>query len=327
MNKERPLLHFDPENSYIYHIGIALLPLILYGFYKNGLLPFLNQDASFFIMIKPIFMPLCMMGIGALVDYLFFLKSNQKTIWTHMPLFGLLIGMALPINANIFLTSILLFALLYGIRFLAMKIHHQISPLFLTISILLLLLTFVGGVNFLNSTESTHTLLYNIPDIFFGRSVGGISSTSIFWMLISFGYLCFDYYYKKEIPVTILGTYFLLTILFELFLPSGDLLKSLLNPTVFFGSIFIACEMRYSPYSNTGKILYSILIGVLGFFLLKFMNASVGFFLAITIVSLFVPIIDEMCLKISKKNDKFRRMPKFKMENMSFKKNKKKEIV
>lgn len=215
MNKDQPFLHYDTENSYQFHVAIVLIPLILYGFYKNGILPFLNQDITLIPLLRPLFFPIIGYGIGLIVDYIVWWQGDQKKIWTNCPLYGVLITMTLPLNANLFLVALLLLGSLLGFRYLE-KTKWKVSNLLTTKIIFILLFSILAKVSFMNATETNQTIVYSLLDTFFGRSIGGIASTSIFWMMIAFFFLSFDYYYKKEIPIYTIITFILLSLLFEM---------------------------------------------------------------------------------------------------------------
>lgn len=302
MNKERPKLHFDTENTYTFHMVLALLPLIIYGFYKNGILPFLNQDIGFLSMLKPLLLPLFGLSSGALSDYLVWWGSDETTIWTRSPLYGLLLGMMLPINANPIVVVILLTITFYLFRRLKIK---KISPLFSINMLLIILLIIIAQVKYQNMSEMNHPIIYSLLDVIFGRNVGGVCTTSILWSLISFIYLWFDPYYKKDIPLYLLGSYFITALLCEMIVPSGDYFQTILNSSVFFGSIFIASEIKYSPYMEKAKSIYGILIGILCFFFTRFLWKEVGIYISIFIVSIFVPILNQMAIKIEEKKTSF----------------------
>lgn len=315
MNKDQPFLHYDTENSYQFHVAIVLIPLILYGFYKNGILPFLNQDITLIPLLRPLFFPIIGYGIGLIVDYIVWWQGDQKKIWTNCPLYGVLITMTLPLNANLFLVALLLLGSLLGFRYLE-KTKWKVSNLLTTKIIFILLFSILAKVSFMNATETNQTIVYSLLDTFFGRSIGGIASTSIFWMMIAFFFLSFDYYYKKEIPIYTIITFILLSLLFEMISPTGDFLKFILNPSFFFACIFFATEMSSSPYTPTGKRVYGIVIGTLGFLITRYYNPQDGIYLSIFLTSLFVPWIDKISYKMEKKNQKFCRTSFFQKENV-----------
>lgn len=300
MNKSRPYLHYETENNYISWVALALFPLLIYGFYKNGILPFISGDASFFKMLRPIFFPLVGLGVGILTDLIMWWKSNQKEIWTYYPIYGFITFMTLPISANILVSAILLliiFCILRNIK----KVKLNLSPLIIASGILLILLSFVGKVTFQNASELSHHFVYSLFDNFFGRNIGGICTTSIFWSVSALIFLCFNYYYKKEIPFTLIGSYVLCCTLFEVIFPTGDLLKMILNSSVIFAGVFVAPEIKHSPYMDLSKMIYGVMVGVLGFFLTRFISSTIGIYIALLVLSPIVPILDNIAIVFGKK--------------------------
>jgi len=306
MNKDQPKLHFTKNNLNFIHFLIALIPLFIYGFYKNSILPFLNNDITFMASLRPWLFILLGGLVGYGSDFIFQKKSSSQSNITSNFLYSLLISMTIPWNMNIFLYLILLFTILILFHFLK-KI--KISPLFFGIAFFKL---WNQGLNisYANASEIQNNIVYSMLDIFFGRNIGGIFETSIFWCMVSFLYLSFNFYYKKEIPLYIIGSYIALTLGFELITPSGDFLKCILNSSLFFGSIFIASETKYSPYLEKSKTAYGILIGVLSFFLIRYYNEQSGFYVAVLVISLLTPLLDYLAMKIKEKKHNFCRLSK-----------------
>ncbi len=325
MNKTRPYLHYDLENSHYFHLGIVLLPLIIYGCYKNGLLPLLNNDISIFEFVRPLLFPIIGFGVGLLVDYVIWWNSKEETIFNNTPYYGVLITMTLPIHANIFVVAILLFfsfLLLNKIK----KSKWKPSLLFTTRMIFFLIFSLIAHVSFKNATEQTNMVLYSLLDVFFGRNIGGIHSTSIFWMLFAFFILWFDFYYKKEIPLILIITFICFSFLFEFIFPTGNFLKAILNPSVWFAAIFYATDSTSSPYTESGKIIYAVSIGILCFFITRWFSEQEGIYISIFIISLLVNFIDSFAYKLEKKNKKFCRFLILKKENFIKQEAKKFEI-
>lgn len=300
MNNQRPYLHFKNTSDYIIHLLISLLPLLCYGLYKNGILVFLSDDTSFLGILKPLSFPFLGCLAGAMTDLFFWWKHRNKKIWTFLPVQGLIMGMSMPIGANIFL--FFLFSLLFFSIFRAIqKKYSWISPFILTTCLLMVLFISLGKISFANNAELHHEYIYSMIDILFGRSIGGVCSTSIFWMMIAFLFLSFNFYYKKEIPLTIFGTYFIAAIVFEVILPSGDVLKMILNSSVIFSSLFLASDITSSPYMDGAKIAYSIMIGFLSFLFNRFGNPFLGIYISTATISLFVPIFNQLSIKFTRK--------------------------
>jgi len=301
MNKERPRLHFKEKNNYIIHVSVALIPLIIYGFYKNGLLPFLNNDISLFKMFQPLFLPLMGILAGVCSDYLNWHRNKEKQLWTYSPFYGLIISMTMPVSINAFLV----FFLITGMLWLFQKLKQKtVSPLYFT-QMALMIVILIINISFQNGSERNHEIVYSMLDIFLGRNIGGISTTSIFLNLLSLGYLWFDPFYKKEIAISTILSFMIIAFLFEIFLPTGDYIFTILNSSIFFGSIFFATEIKSSPYMEQAKIIYGILIGVFCYCFTRFVSREIGIYLSIFLISLLVPILNLITLKIAEKKTSF----------------------
>ena len=309
--KKQPCIHYDKENSYFYHLFIALVPFLFYGWYKNGILPFLSKDIAWFQMFRPLLFPIVGFFIGLCSDYLMKHMKEKKRVLTLHALYGMLLFMTIPLQANLFLVGI--FVLLAFCLFSVLeKTKWSINTLLATKGLLILILTFICKVSYANATESTNVVFYSLIYIFFGRSVGGVASTSIFFMIIAYLFLTFDFFYKKRIPIYTFLSFTFLALILELITPTGNLMKFLLNPAIFFASIFFASEITSSPYTETGCVIYGVINGLLGCFLSRFFSFQEGIYLSILLNSLFVPVIDRISYKIEKKKHKFCRMPKAK---------------
>ena len=142
---------------------ISLLPLILYGFYKNGILLYLNGAINFLSIFKPLLFPLLGFSSGLLINYI----TKKKIYINELSLYGLLIGMIVPLSTNILLFLIILLILLYISTILEKKVKVNTVCL-IKIAIILLSLIFncyeYGNINELNTVYDLY-----LRDILFGR--------------------------------------------------------------------------------------------------------------------------------------------------------------
>ena len=260
---------------------IALLPLICYGIYKNGIIVYLNAEAGFVDILKPLLFPL----LGVLSSLLINLITKDKILNLQNILNGLLAGMVVPINTNPFIFLVLTLVLLYISKLISQKININISCLIHLIVVGILFI--MNNYSYANLLEATSSYAYNFMDLFFGRQIGGVSSTSVFFIIISFIYLLTDYYYKKEIPIFAYISYAVVVLLS--FIWTNDInstLKLLISATPLFAFVFIAPISIYSPYTFKGKMLYGILIGALTAVLSFFLELEAAFIVLLVLSAL-----------------------------------------
>ena len=94
MNK-LPVLHYFKDKRVLYKsYGLALLPLLIYGFYKNGIFLYVNDLVSF----KRILLPLYFYGISILMGYLVAILSHTEK--KQNILMALICGASVSLNTN-----------------------------------------------------------------------------------------------------------------------------------------------------------------------------------------------------------------------------------
>jgi electron transport complex protein RnfD len=138
-----------------------------------------------------------------------------------------------------------------------------------------------------------------LPNLFFGNVGGCIGETSALALLIGACFLWYKQIIGFSIPVTYIGTVFLLNWFFNGVTP--DLLTSdaLIIPTfqilaggLFLGAFFMATDMVTSPITTKGRIVFALGCGVLTFCIRKFGGYPEGVSYSILIMNLLVPLID-----------------------------------
>lgn len=95
-------------------------------------------------------------------------------------------------------------------------------------------------------------------EAFIGRMGGCLGETSVLALLLGGAYLVYKKHIDWKVPVVMIGTVFLIT------LASGaDPVLHILSGGLFLGAIYMATDMVTSPYTDKGRIIYALLIGVL----------------------------------------------------------------
>lgn len=284
----------DNIKSINLNIFIALLPLLFTGFYKNGLKLYMNNLVSVYGLFKPLLFDIIGLLCGIIVNIIYnrIKKSNNKIFNDFYPLYGLLIASVISINTNIVLFTTSTFILLLISKLLN---NNKINIIAFTSLIIIFISNLLGQFTYLNLYEQKNTLTLNSLDYLIGRGSGGINTTYILVLIISLIVLSVNRYYKKEIPLYSSITFISCLTFYLIFTNKiGTILDNIFTNGILFSYIFIAPEFLTSSYTKKGKIIYSIIIGVVTFILYLFyppLSALGG----IIIASLCHRIIDKLC--------------------------------
>lgn len=269
-----------------------LIPFIFYSLYKNGYLIYSKGLISGVMIFKIIYLVLISLGIKFVLD---FIKYRHLKIDYNL-IYAILVPMIVPYNINLVLYSIV-FLISYLISFFLSKYLKWNAICF---SYLLIILGeyLIFGLDFRTPLEINYEFSFSLVDLLMGRLTGGIASTSIFFSLLAFTILIYNFYYKKDIPLSLNLTYIILTFIYFLITKDSHFI---LNSEVIFASIFIAPLPEYSPFKRGWQIIYGILIGIITFIITITFNSVISVYLAIFIVSLlnFVKIRQNLSKKPS----------------------------
>lgn len=271
-----------------------LIPLLIYGIYKNGYLVYERGLINVFLVLKPLYLVLLSVIIKIVID---FIKYKQIKIDYNLVIV-ILIAMMMPYNINFFI-YIFEFIILYLLSNLLEKFikFNKVTFIYL---IIILTNFIIKDYTFLNPMESNFNYSFSFLDLFIGRSVGGIATTSVFFSLLAYIILVFSIYYKKDIPLVINFTYLVLAFIYFIITNDDSIL---LNSEMIFGSVFVATLPMFSPYKSINIIFYSVMIGIITFIISLVFSPIIAIYLSIFIVSLFDNIkLIQKSTKVSKKS-------------------------
>ena len=260
---------------------ILLIPFLIYGLYKNGYLIYMKGLISGYMVFKPLYLTLISLIIKVVVDLFIYKKVKIDYNFVYL----ILVSLIMPYNINLIVYSITL--LITYLLTLFLSKHFKFNNVCFMYLILILTNYLFNGLSFLNPMEAKYTFSFSSLDILMGRSVGGISSTSIILSLLVFSYYTFNFYYKKDIPLFINLTYLILTFIYFLITKDNNFM---INSEVIFGSIFISTLPMFSPGKRILQILYGILIGLLTFIFLFITGKIISIYLATFVVSLLINV-------------------------------------
>lgn len=262
---------------------LLLIPLYLYGIYKNGLILYAKDLIPFFSIFKLIY--LLLLGIMALVIVKLIFKKKIKLDLDLLMIFILPLFMPYKINYLVFCGVILLCLIFFFI----IDKYFNINKIAFVKLVIMSVCLFKTNL-YLNPAEESKLYAFNIFDLICGRSIGGLGSTSILIGLIIMLVLSLKNNYKYLISISAIISYVLLALVL-----SYDL--------IFIGSnilalIMVASYLDTSPVEKKYQIIYGILIGVVGVILTKYLNIYEGVFISILIFSIIYEIICKLHKKV-----------------------------
>jgi len=273
---------------------IALIPLILFGFYKNGISLYRKDLVDFLEAFKPLI--ILMMGItGSLLGGIIREYKNAKIVSRELLnkckgniVEGVLLVCILPLKSSpliIFFTTFLFSLLLNKLKL------NRIALMYLLVEGVNVLLDLNS---FSNAYLESTLVKYDGIDLFWGLGEGGTFSTNILFMLIGLLFLSFNKLYKKEMVISGLMTFLLLGIVPYMINGNYDkIFPYIFGYNIIFILVFVGPNLYSSSYTIKGQVLSGILVGLLTY-ILSFYTPYTAAILAILFVSFTKGIIDRI---------------------------------
>ena len=255
---------------------VCLIPLIIYGIYKNGFLLY-TRDLIFFLSIfKIIYLLIISLIVYIVIDKLLFKK---REFWS-MDLF-------IPPNINILLYSIVLFVSFFLSNILEKKFKFN-KIAFCKLVIIAAIVIF-SNYTYQNVAEGMHIYSLNYWDYLWGRYSGGIASTNIIFGI--FILLIFSTFksYKKIIAISSLLAFIILS-----FLLSGFDSMVFISSSAILGFILLSIDSLSTPHTKRAMLLYGIISGIITSFLTIYVNSNEGVFISTLFLSFFSSTLDKI---------------------------------
>ena len=274
---------------------ISLMPLILFGFYKNGISLYLKGYVNILVMFKPLIFVL-IGAIAGIVSNIIYEKKNKtnknlkEMIFSSFHLiYGILIACVASINTNIILFGIVTFVVLFISKFIK---TNKVNVVALASLIIFLIMSIFGKFSFLNLYESSTKFNMNGIDYLFGKGSGGIFTTNILLLTISFVILYLNKIYKRTIPVVSIIVFTICTVIYCIV--DNNIIRvfeMLFTNGILFSFIFIATDSISSSYTKYGQFIYAVIVGILTF-ILYLIQPALASFGAIFVASILSEVID-----------------------------------
>lgn len=264
--------------SYLY---ISIIPLLIFGFYKNGIK---SYDGIY--ILHPLMLDLVGFASGVLVSIIL---EKKKPLTSFYPFYGLLSASLVFPN-----TSIIVFGLICFISlFIYKKINKNNVNIVCVIALIVILISNFYETSYLNLVINSNTNLDGL-DYLLGKGSAGLNASCTLLSLASYLYLSTKAFYKREIPLYSFLTYSILMVIYLSFIGDiNSLFVRLLSNGTIFSLVFVSTMGTTSSYTKRGRICYALILGIL-MFILSFSFPSLAVISAIFLVSIMHKYIDKL---------------------------------
>lgn len=308
------------------HLLVALTPIILFAFLKNGIIPYKKGYTNLFGMFYPlifILIPTISTFVFEIIFGLITKKKLNDLIKNSYSIFpGLFLGLILPLNTPIIivilgsLVSSIIAKMLFGgfgknifnpalvgrlfiISVFASTIMNKggyLNPYEIDTLTSSTPLTNAAIVEGIGSYETLIKPYGRLLNIFMGNIPGALGETSAFLCILAFIYLTYFKVIKWKIPVTYILTVFAITYVIG---GSNDLgiwypLFQIFTGGLMFGAVFMATDPVTSPVTPIGQILYGMFLGILTVIFRYLTPFPEGVLTSILTMNMLVMILDKI---------------------------------
>lgn len=321
-------------NNIMIDFIISLLPIILAGWYQNGIVVFLKNNK-----IISLFYPLIFVILGGLFTFLteliyFYITNKQKYFLKSINSFsiipGLLLSLILPLNTPIWVLLIgCVFASFIGKIIFGGFGNNIFNPALLGYVFIMTafynviknnnvdIISSSTPLNNLNNILNGNVLITNILNkdniisFCFGLKNGTIAETSSIACIISFIYLVVRKVIDSKSTIICILTFILSCLIISIFIKTNPLLFTIYNlfsGGIIFGSVFMVTEPVTSPRSVYGKIIYSFFIGIITLILRLLSDLNDGTSTSILFMNMLSLYIDNIGSRIRVENNLFKKI-------------------
>lgn len=322
----------DDTKKIMYRLILALVPIILFAFYKNGILPLIKRTGSPFDLINLVLIILTPIVVSLFTEYIYYIIKKDKKTFTYLIeesfaiIPGLFIGLIIPIHTPLWLVALAtLIGSLSKMVFGGLGKNPLNPALFGSLFIIVFASSYIGKFGgYMNSYEldalSTATPLSHFSALahvgtykdiigpygslltfFFGNIPGAIGETSSLLCIIAFIYLTITKTIKWRLPVYYVLTVFIMTLVIGLTNNMGLWypLFNVLSGGLLFGAVFMTTDPVTSPVSNQGQILGGIILGILTVYIRYLTPYPEGVLISILIFNILTLIINRLSIKFN----------------------------
>lgn len=283
---------------------LCLIPLVLFSYYKNGYLVYKARYISFFSSLQYLVIPIIIVVISYLFEIYYYVgikkdRNLNNVVNSLVPYANLLCYLLCGPNDALYIIVPLIFIIDIIMKFIDKKITINRIALFKCL-LFIVLYCFRS-----NNNANLYERILNIGSFsnmesFLGVVVGEMGTVCNLLILLCFVVLLFNKYYKKDIPIVVFITYALFGVFFVLVgsISYNELISYTLNSGLLFAIVFVLPLSDASPSMKSGRIIYSILFGILVSIFVNLFRLDIGIYFIILFMSLISPLINKLKISI-----------------------------
>ena len=249
----------DNTNKIYNRLLYCLIIMIIFSFYKNGILPVIKGSGKLIDILRITALLVLPSFICLLTHYLYqIIKKDKKySNYSSILIPGVIISLIMPINTPIYLIIIA-------------SIVTSLSKLF---------------IKYLNPSLVGYLII-----IMFLKGNNNFESISSLICIISFVYLIIKKAIKWRISVSYVITIFILSIVIDVNISLNLLL---------FSAIFIATDSPTSPITNYGQIIGGIILGIITIIIRYLTNFYADVVISILIFNVITIAINKLSMRFN----------------------------
>lgn len=305
---------------------MAMVPCLLFGIYNAGFQHFRAQgilDAPFWEMVAmgawkvlPIVVVSYAVGLG--IEFAFAMKKGHS-VEEGFLVTGMLIPLVVPVDIPLWMVAVATaFAVVFGkevfggtgmnimnVALTARAFLFFAYPTYMSGDKIWVLGASdaagtpdaFSGATILGDLAANQKVTYSVSDMFFGFIPGSIGETSTFAILIGAAILLLTGIGSWRIMLSAVAGASVMGLIFNAFGANELMLfpwwQHLIVGGFAFGVVFMATDPVTASQTNTGKLIYGFLIGLLAIMIRVFNPAyPEGIMLAILFMNVMAPLID-----------------------------------
>lgn len=283
---------------------LSILPILMFSFYKNGYLVYKEGSLSLFLATQYLVIPIIIILLSYVFEIYYYMgikkeEDTNNVINSIVPYMNVLCYFVCGPMNKLYVTIPILVVIDVLVKFIDTKVSVNRVALFKCIIFgVLSLLSMYSNANYYEVTLNNGVV--DVSSLFLGMGVGEIGTTSTLLAIVGFLILLFNKYYKKEIPIICFISYALVSILlyFGGVVNFNELLVNTYTSGFMFAVVFVASLSPATPVVRSGKIIYSLLVGIICAVMVNLIEWNVGIYFTILVVGLLTPGLNRFKISI-----------------------------